>query len=437
MAVFTIELVYAGSGSNFVCPYTPYLVVKHKSIYGPTEPPTVVGVEETWELQEAVLLGTDTAIRTLYEQIRTQIRDRTNQITGVLFKKDGSTVDSMTTSTHQGFKVVSFEVEKGKGVWLNHIVYNIVIRGVKGVEDPGGGDSANVTKLEIKTSYEYSKEGLLSKTQSGYVHTVGSYALARARTLGQIALPDSGLYTYANTGPEGTNVVQEDQSNRKASFFCTIIEQRNSVPTGAYKYEVTRQIEKFRHHRMIVTNFTISAATISEAETMADDLKPTKRFLGGGFTQDENTNTITGSWSEYIPLTEDAPFKSFSHSIRVSGGGHNLREYPILGGEPVLLKLPLACTEVTEVKSIQFYGKPNLDRFFEPSFEKDEFMDGPPESEDSIVEEGIDDEGYLFQRTWTWNWKFPPSEFPGTAVVQQGVSDIHSPGGDFGSIAVS
>ena len=425
---FTITFVSVAG--DVVLPYTPFLAIKHKPSYNKAEPPTIWGVEETWTLSDAVFLGDEASVQSSYDTLESRIQNRTNQITGVLFKKDGSTVNSIQTSSHTGFKILEWDIQKGNGAWKNHLMFTVVVRGVVGIEDPSGGDSNDVTELDTKVVFRYTPEGYLTKTYTGRVKTLGSSATSKARVIGVLSLP-SAYYTYLTNGPEGVDVTTEAVDDRAASFTCTIQEQANLVPTGATVYEVTKTLDKFWHHKMITTNFVIHAATVEDAEDLANDLKPSEGFVGGNYQQIENTTGVRGSWTQYLPHSVAMPIKSYSHTIRMSGGGNPLREITVPGNEAVLVRTARRSREITESITVEYYGalSTGVRSLFEP-FLSDTYKDGEPEIEESVVETGLSSDGHLFRRNTTHRWLFPMSGAPKEDVITGDIQGSIPNGGD-------
>lgn len=432
---FTLELVYAGAGGNYVFAYTPSLEVELKPSYNNVEPPTLWGVEEIWTVTGAVLLGTAVQVRADYDALKARLEDRTDQVTGVLFKKDGVTIGELSSTTHTGFQIKNLKLEKTPGQYTNHIALSMQVRGVVGKEFPGGGDYAGVTKFQSTLSYAYSTVGLLTKIYAGEIRTIGVSAEGRARALGALSLP-SLYYRYETNGPEHVDVQVLDSADRHASFRCVLVESRNLRPEAASVYEVTHSLEKRRHLTLRRINFKIAAATIELTRDAVEALRPSENIVDGSWDEDLNTNTCQGFWLEYVPVDTARRIRQYVHSIHMAGGGYPIQEVPTPFGDAILLKTPRRAIQIEETIEFEYYGTPAPAGFLDPFIQDEDHLDNAPSREVEVVEEGLTVDGTVFRQRVTFVWKYATDE---KVKFKQAVTQIEekSPDGGAGATDVT
>jgi len=354
---YSLEL-YKASGDPYVFDYTPGVAINFEMYYNKsTEPPTVAGVGEIWDVDEATFINNDAdALATAFDAFIAFLTSRSAPVIGIRLKRGSTTIHHMDTTSHRRLMFSNIQMAKTPARHANHVVMSFRATGVDGrdgTETGEGGtadDQATVTQLEKKLSFSYNRGGFLTKTLTGVVRTKNSGAEAAARRLGKLVLP-SNKFRYATNGPEGVDVVVESYpADNQASFTCTIVEQALDFPQeNVYVFRKNVQTKSTRFADYYVTTITAQAGSVGAADFAAQNAGPSN-VEGQEKSVDEDTNTVTYTFYSKAPKST---FLSKEYEFKITGGGRPRIAIPVMYGYPVMGAGPLQPSVVEEVAKVR------------------------------------------------------------------------------------
>lgn len=322
-------------------------------------PPRTVSITKTMTIV-GVYLGTASTIEASFAALDAALSDTANPIDEIVFKRDTTVIDRIgNNSLYTEFRIISVSESTQDDLryrWQARLGLTLVASGRQVLDLSGDPIS-----LQFSDSYNYSPAGLLTRTRSGQVQTVaGTSAEAVARTKG-LTLPSS-LFGYLTNGPEGVDVVIEDENDTVASFVSVIQESGEDLPADVSPaYVLSTTIDTV--DGVSLTTVQVSAEGIG-AEAAVDAAKPS-----GATTSSKTVGPHQRSATAIYTTRESAKGirVRMTRSFSMSGGGKGIRYTERTGNRPpVKHVLPIRASTVVERLTWRAFGAVNRDTFSLP-----------------------------------------------------------------------
>lgn len=312
-------------------------------------PPRTVSITKTLTIV-GVYLGIASAIEASFAALDAALSDTANPIDEIVFKRNAVVIDRIgNNSLYTEFKILSVSESTQDDLryrWQARLGLTLVASGRQVLDLSGDPIS-----LQFSDSYNYSPSGLLTRTRSGQVQTVaGTSAEAVARTKG-LTLPSS-LFGYLTNGPEGVDVVIEDENDTIASFTSVIQESGEDLPADVSPaYVLSTTVDTVDGES--ITTVVVQAEGIG-SEAAVDAARPSgttsESKTVGPHQRSASAVYTTRSLARGLKLRQTRTFS-------ITGGGRGVRFTQRTGNRPPVKHiLPFREVQVLERVTIRVFG---------------------------------------------------------------------------------
>lgn len=320
-------------------------------------PAMLTGRTETWVLEGAVYRS---ATQSSVTGDLASLKSITGAaLTSIAFKRDGTTVFEMTTSTHVGgIFAQTVEVSGDDGEFATFWRGSLVVWGREVFPTAGGGGSG-LSSLEEQTEYSYDAAGLARVTLRGTLSTLpGTSAEGKAR---ERALESPGAaFGYITQGSDdGPSVTILDATDTKASWESTWQEHGESLPTGVNEW--SRQFSTTTAADGGSTRSTTVRAkgpTIARLRTAVRAERPSTGLISYEETEDPAKLEVSASYSE--ARSTGLVLSRLEIDVQGADPGEDRDDtiYPIPGYLPFFVAQARGAITITERLTSQVRGAP-------------------------------------------------------------------------------
>lgn len=361
---YTLELsstTFSGTSNVYVFAFTPLYQPSFRPRYNASEPPAVVACDERWDLEEIYLLHNSSSdLITDFNLLRAAVQSRSAPITGAVFKKDGSAVHTMSTSTHKGFMLSALDVIPDPANWVNHVKLKLILEAtLQNVNSSGSssGDSqeSTVSELTQELEFQYDERGFLRKSLRGTLRVLNGGVEAIARTF-RLTLPDD-TYQYITKGPEGVNVkILDFPTRNKASFESTIQQTGLSIPVGVNSYFVNITQEMKSGYTVFQKEISAQSSTVGAAlDQIMSEVVP-DNLIGFVVSYSSAEGTARGVF-RYVSFDKEHGYFDIRYALTVRTGGEGIQGIEVPGFDSVMVRTSKKSQTVVEDLSVSAFGK--------------------------------------------------------------------------------
>lgn len=331
-------------------------------------PPVLLAEIETWTLEGGTYVSaTQANVTSDLESLRALLGSRATPVTSVKFKRDGSTVRELNTTSHAGgIMVRSLETAGGDGEWAGYWSGTLVVYGRRlFTAEVGAGGVA--VRYERVLEYTYDAAGLATATSRGEVTTgtsTSAEAVARAQALTSPGA-DYGLLTQGPNGEPSIRVL--DATDTRASWESTWKQHGVALPAGVNEWSKVEEVsEDPDNGRVTYVSVSAKGPTFAQVLTAVRSQRPegTRRYTE---TSDRTTRSASARYEVPAASAEKPdpePGIVFRRvTIRATGlpvkkEDRDVTVYPIPGYAPVFVARPRPHVTITESVTTQYLGTP-------------------------------------------------------------------------------
>ncbi len=328
--------------------------------------PAVVTAEiETWALKSLVYVNaTPGTLTSDLETLAALLRNRSSPVTSVTLKYGGSTIRSMSSTTHAQLMVRALRTIAGPGAWVNHWRGDLVIVGRKVLPD-----ASDIVKVTQKVAYSYDEAGLLTQTLTGRIEvTAGTDVVAKAQGYALTSLGSAYVFTTGGLAAGAANIdveILNHPTDTIAEFRSQQKEKGVTIPATATDWSQGSSIADTPDGRLTTTRVSARGTSIANARTAVKGAKPATAVRVSTEREDKDSITYSAEYVVREPLPTQAAFYSLptilsmQRRVTVRGGGQprilepvpGYRPYETLGAQqPVRVteRISMRCTNVSD-----------------------------------------------------------------------------------------
>jgi hypothetical protein len=353
--------------------------------------------------------ATPSNVTTDLSTLKALLFDRLTPVSSVVLKDGVTTIESMTTLTHDQLMVTGMTPSVSAGYLANHWLGTITVVGVD-VQAGAGG----IVKKDRQFSYSWDANGFETRSVSVSIETLPGTSASGKMAAEAIELPAANWF-YETNSPDGINYsIEEDSEDTKATGTSTVKEQAILIPSGANQYSINVSTREDGSGKDKTTTYSITAQanTLAAAKTAAASGAPTG-YTSKTISEDRTRNSVTATYT--VASESDTTVAAVkAYSLTISNSGRSLSEISIPGHNPIMFKSPARSVTVRESVSIQREGDPAVRLKFVPSMVPKDLEDyfDENQSSDSVrrVSEGSIPENDVFSRSVSRVYRVPNAD---------------------------